>query len=190
MSSMAVCCPRPLWGCYSNLHTSKSFYTRINNFSNTSFSNEETKILELGLNCAIERSTKTFLQDLIIDTDNAIKQLDRIVQNIYRFLACKKIKQIQNSNIINTVHKRQSYVIKQIRTKLIQNILIITKADKGKTIVIMNKETYTRKVCDFLRDNQIIEIHKDPTEKYQKQVQEYTTLHRTHNIRSHRTRST
>jgi hypothetical protein len=118
--------------------------------SNITFNREEEKILELGLNYAHERPTKHFLQDLIIDTENAIKQLNENEQNIYRFLACKKLKQIQNNRSTNILHKRRRYTIKQIRTKLAQNNLIITKADKGKTIVIINKNTYTQKVEDFL----------------------------------------
>jgi pantothenate kinase len=97
--------------------TSHSFYTRIKNLSNITFNNEETTILELGLNYAFERTPKQFLQDLIIDTENAIKQLDNKEQGIYRFLAHKKIKQIQNTNTKNILYKRQQYVIKQIRTK-------------------------------------------------------------------------
>jgi hypothetical protein len=36
----------------------------------------------------------------------------------------------------------------------------------------MNKETYTRKVYDFLHEHHIIKIHKDPTENYRKQTQQ------------------
>ena len=82
---------------------------------------------ELSLNYAFENPVKYFLRDLIIDTENAIKHLDVKEQKIYRFLACKKLKQIQNTKVSNALHKRQLYIVKQIRTKLTQNNLIITK---------------------------------------------------------------
>jgi hypothetical protein len=100
--------------------------------SNITFNKEEEKILELGLNYAFERPVKHFLQDLIIDTENAIKQLDVKEQNTYCFLACKKLKQIQNTNTKNMLHKRQLYITKQIRTKLTQTILSSQKQTKGK----------------------------------------------------------
>jgi hypothetical protein len=108
--------------------------------SNITINKEDKKILKLGLNYTFEKPVKHFLQDLIIDTENTIKHLDAKEQNIYRFLACKKLKQIQNTNIHSTLHKRQLFITKQIRTKLAQNNLITKKADKGKTIVIMNKK--------------------------------------------------
>jgi hypothetical protein len=39
-------------------------------------------MLELGLNWANEKPIKHFLQDLIINTENAIKQLNENEQNI------------------------------------------------------------------------------------------------------------
>jgi hypothetical protein len=60
-------------------------------------------------------------------------------------LHVKKLKQIQNTNVNNALHKRQLYITKQIGPKLSQNNLIITKTHKRKTIVIMNKDTYTQK---------------------------------------------
>lgn len=98
--------------------------------SNIPFSREEINILERGQNYAFEKPAKHSLQDLIIDTENAIKQLDINEQNTYRFLAGKKIKEIQHSSKQNIPHKRQLYTIRQIRTKLKQNNLIITKAEK------------------------------------------------------------
>jgi hypothetical protein len=77
---------------------------------------------------------------------------------------------MQNTNTKNILHKRQQYVIKQIHTKLTQNNLMITKADKGKTIVIINQDTYTQKVEQFLKGNQFLQLHKDPTVQYLKPV--------------------
>lgn len=136
--------------------------------TNVTFNKEETDLLGKGLTYALEKPVKQFLQDLIIDTDNATVQLDANDQNTYRFLASKKITQLLQSNRHNILHKWQSYIMKQIVTKLKQNNLIITKADKGNTIVIIHRDEYIHKVETFLEDNQFTQLHKDRTAHYQK----------------------
>ena len=113
--------------------------------SNRKFNKEEKDILQLGLNYAIEKPTTQIIQHFVIDTENAIRQLHENEQNIYRHLASNKIKQIKNTTTTNILHKRQHYIMKQIRKKLQQNNLTITKADKGKTIVIINKDCLIQK---------------------------------------------
>ena len=100
------------------------FYPRIKNLTNTKFNKEEQDVLKLGLNYAIEKPTTHILQNLIIDTENAIKQLNEYEQNIYRHLAYNKIKQIKNTTTNNILHKRQLHIMKQIRKKLTVLLLI------------------------------------------------------------------
>jgi hypothetical protein len=128
---------------------------------------EEKDILQLGLNYAIEKPTTHIIQNLVIDTENAIRQLHENEQNIYRHLASTKIKQIKNTTTTNILHKRQYYIMKQISKKLQPNNLTITKADKGKTIVIINKDCLIKKTEKFLKDNNFTQLPKDPTHKYQ-----------------------
>jgi hypothetical protein len=59
---------------------------------------------------------------------------------------------------------------KQIHIKLTQNNPIITKEDKGETIVIMKKYIYTQEVENFLKETHFTQIPTDPTDKYQKQI--------------------
>jgi hypothetical protein len=49
---------------------------------------------------------------------------------------------------------------------------MVTKADKGKTVVIIDKNIYIQKVENFLTDNNFIQLTQDPTNKYQKQIQQ------------------
>ena len=53
------------------------------------FTEEQLKILRLGTQFAIEREPKHYINHLIIDTDNAIKQLNSNEQNAFRYLATK-----------------------------------------------------------------------------------------------------
>lgn len=67
-----------------------------------------------------------------------MKILDNKLQNAYRILTTKNLKQIFNSNnFYNILHKRQLYVIKQIKQKLATENAIIFQTDKGKTTVVV-----------------------------------------------------
>jgi hypothetical protein len=118
------------------------FYTRVRNLSNIKFSKEEIHTLEAGHNYALGCQPKHFLKDLIIDTENAIQHLDNNLHNVYRFIANKKITQIVSSATMNYAHKRKLCVAKQIRSKLLQHNLTIAKADKGKTLIIIDRDSF------------------------------------------------
>jgi hypothetical protein len=76
-----------------------------------------------------------------------------------------------SSNTVNYVHKRKLHIAKQIRSKLLQHNLTTAKADKGKTIIIIDRDSFRNKVIDFLNKNNYEKLHKDPTDLYQKQTQ-------------------
>jgi hypothetical protein len=65
------------------------------------------------------------------------------MQNTFRYLATKKIKQIADINKHNIVHKRHQYNLKQIKT-ILEHDLTVAKADKGRTMVIRNTKTKNR----------------------------------------------
>jgi hypothetical protein len=54
------------------------------------------------------KAPKRFMNDLIIGTENGIRQLDMKIQNIYIFVASKKIIQILETNAKNVLHKDSS----------------------------------------------------------------------------------
>ena len=60
----------------------------------------------------------------------------------------------------------------ELKKMLWNNNLTITKADKSKVIVIINKNNLEEKVDNFIQENHIKQINKDPTDKYQKQIQQ------------------
>ena len=112
---------------------------RVINMSKVTFTREQLDTMKLGPQYAIERNPKQYINELIVDTENAIRHLQRNVQNTFRHLAAKKIKQIKESNRQKTMHKRQQHNIKQIKKILRHNNLTIAKADKSKAMVIIDK---------------------------------------------------
>jgi hypothetical protein len=96
---------------------------RIINLTGIKLKQEQAQILNLGPNYAVEKEPKKYLNDLIIDTENAIRYLDPKMQNTYRYMTTKHMKQIIKQNKCNTLHKRQQCVINEIKKLSIITIL-------------------------------------------------------------------
>ena len=105
---------------------------------------------------------------MIIDTENGIRHC--------RYLVTKKIKDVTKTDTYNTLHKRHQCNPKQIQIILEQNNLMIAKADRGRTMVIICKDTLVQKFDMFIQKNRIIRLNKDPTESFQKHIQQ--TMHK------------
>ena len=61
-------------------------------------------------------------------------------------------------------------MLKNIKNKLAKENAMITKADNGKTIVIIHANDYNPKVHDFLKNNNFQTPRKDPTDNFQKLI--------------------
>jgi hypothetical protein len=147
------------------------FYPRINNLTNITFDKEETRMLKYGLIYCIERPVKAYFTNLLAETERAIKLPDGKMQNAYRFLATNKLKQIISStNQQNATQKRQLHVMKKPKHKLATEKAIITQADKGKTVVIISSDEYSKKIHTFLTTNNFRTLTRDTTDRYQKRI--------------------
>jgi lipopolysaccharide/colanic/teichoic acid biosynthesis glycosyltransferase len=87
------------------------------------------------------------------------------MQSAYRNITAKKLDEIMDINRHNIIHKRQRHTLQQKRKKLIKHNLMLAKADKGKYMVITNKDRYHQKVYDFINENKFYDLGKDPTEQ-------------------------
>jgi hypothetical protein len=62
-------------------------------------------------------------------------------QNYYRYAVAKKLKNINKTNITyNTKYKKEWKLIRNIQDKIRNNKLMITKADKGKILIILTEK--------------------------------------------------
>jgi hypothetical protein len=98
-----------------------NFKTRIINLSDTRFTREQIQTLSLGPNYAIEMEPKQCINALIVETENAIRQLEPKIQDVYRHLAAKQIRHIMKNNRHNMLHKRQKYNLNQLK-KILKTI--------------------------------------------------------------------
>ena len=134
---------------------------------------KEINLLNQGLQHSIEKPLKTYWTNLVMETECAIKLLHVKLQNPFRILASKKLKPIFNSDNQNGgKQKRQEYIIKGINSKLAEENAMIVQADKGKTIVIINTDEYTKKLRNFLTENNFHTLQNDPTKKHHRHLQE------------------
>jgi hypothetical protein len=106
--------------------------------------------LALGPNYALAKDPKDYINEHIIDMENAIRQLDPRIQNTFRYMASTKIKQIMTTNTHHTLHKLYQYNLNQIKSILRKNNLTVAKADKNIAIVIINKDVLEQKTMKFI----------------------------------------
>lgn len=74
------------------------------------------------------------------------------------------------SNSTSSSLNRDTHVLKQIKNKVKDNNLIISKADKGNTVAILDKVDYIGKVDTFLQDTNLLKLNSNPTDKFQKDL--------------------
>jgi hypothetical protein len=142
----------------------KRFYPRTVNLTKIEFNREEMTLLNKGLQYSIIQPRKKLWTNLIIETEQAIKLLDVKLQQTFRILATKKLKQILDTdNHRNALQKRQAYTINNINDKLVKCNAVLTKANKGKTSVILYLDDYTEKVHTFLMGNNFQTINNPQT---------------------------
>ena len=82
----------------------------------------------------------------------------------------QKKKTINLHHNSNNKHKNDFTHLKNIKKKLKLNNAIITKADKGNTVVVMNQSSHQEKVYKFIENNNIKKVQHDPTEKYNEEI--------------------
>jgi hypothetical protein len=76
------------------------------------------------------------------------------------------------TNIHNTLHNKYQYNVNKLKNTLQNNNLTIVKADKSKAVVIIDRNPLGKKVDNFMQDNNIKQINMNPTDKYQRQIQQ------------------
>jgi len=96
---------------YNNNENNSKFQPRIINLIKIKFTREQIQTLTLGPNYAIELELKQYVNELIVDTENAIRHLEPKIQNTYRYLATKQVKHSMMTNRHNTLHKKYQYNI-------------------------------------------------------------------------------
>jgi hypothetical protein len=159
------------------LHESEQkhkFSQRVLNLSPVVFNTDEIALLSKGLQYNLTYTNNSqWLENLVMETEAAITRLLILDQEGFRYLARHNIDKIINKKSnVNDDNKKEYKCLKSIKHKLLDNYLVITRGDKGKTVVIISKEELDNKVLFFNTENGLNKLKKDPTVKFQKNVKE------------------
>jgi hypothetical protein len=109
------------------------------------FTKDELHLLDKGLKYNLHREPKTWIKSLALEADTAIRTLPEEDQAYMRQLVANNITILinkQNQKRNNTKHEREygewPIIMNDIQ-KFIDNKLIITKADRGNTLIITKR---------------------------------------------------
>lgn len=146
------------------------FYPRVKNLTDIVFTDNEMNILNKGLKHNIlGRICNKNLISEILNAEIAINSIPDVnSRNYVRHVIDKKIKTALDSKKHKSSSFKNEFVhVKTIKDKLLTHDCIVTRADKGQSVVIMKINEYNEKVFDFLNNNNVKEIENDPTNKFQ-----------------------
>jgi hypothetical protein len=135
------------------------------------------QLLNKGLEYNLHYKHKNWIKTLATEADTTINQLNETKHIYMRQLVANNLQKNTDREATEKVKrttlqmKHYSYekkLINNIKTKMMQNHLIITKADKGNTLVIIHEHEYNEKVQEFISNNNFTKLSQDITNKQQK----------------------
>jgi hypothetical protein len=145
------------------------FYTRVQNLSQVPFTLKQLELLSKVLQYNLHYKYKTRREKLALQAGTAIGQMNITDQEYVRqFVNKNLITLLKNNNTYNNNKTKQEWnIIKNLKQNIEDNI-IITQADKGKTVVVAPKQQYREKITDFIHNNTLPLLQQDPTQEFQR----------------------
>ena len=125
-------------------------------------------LLQKGPKYNIHAKEGNWIQNLGLETETAIAHLPTNEREAYRKIVAHRISTLHenNSNPTHDTHP-EARLINSIKSKLRKNKAIISRADKGNSIVILPTKQYHSRIRDFLQGNNFINTIRDPTNSSQ-----------------------
>jgi hypothetical protein len=119
--------------------------------TNITFTEDELHLLDKGLKYNLHRKPKTWVETLALEADTAIRTLPEENQAYMRQLVANDIqKLISKENLKRNKTKHTEWrTIKNIK-QLINNQSIITKGDKGNTLIIIKNDDCINELQNFI----------------------------------------
>ncbi|KAK4887009.1 hypothetical protein RN001_003280 [Aquatica leii] len=144
-----------------------NFHAKFINLSNFTFSNNEENILKSGLkyNLPVNIQSK-HVEFLAVNVEKVINSVEIPEANIVRTEIFTKLKRILGNYTFNKNFDSIYKTCKNLRSKIKLNNLVVTKADKGNCVVVLNKVDYVDKVLDFLSNDDFNLLSKDPNPSF------------------------
>lgn len=150
-----------------NVH---NFHPRTLNLSNTNFSEDEMYLLNKGLKFSPPKKlNNSVIKTLAVDTEFIIEKA-KLPNGDFLRAKCGEI--IRKHN--NLSRSKESNIsmfasIKSINNKIKNDNLVISKADKGTCVVILNRPHYNLKVEKFLNENKFKKVNSTYINKFDRE---------------------
>jgi hypothetical protein len=137
--------------------TNTKFYQRVINLTDIKFNEHENQLLQKGLKYNLYIPPKQQIKTLAIEAETAINLLPAPDQDPVRYIIAKALDKIAQKTILNfpnTSFTNRKMRFERITTNRIKETLkqhnaILTKADKGQSIIIVKKTDYNDKIQEF-----------------------------------------
>jgi hypothetical protein len=152
----------------SNLSSKFTFSNKVKNLSNVDFNDDEVSLLGKGNKIALDKYQKKDFKLLAAHLDkNADIHRNKLLTNrLASILVSKKPRERLENKYKDKLNSILTKSLKSINSKVKNNDLVITKADKGGTTVILERNEYIVKVEDFIKKNNFESTKIDPTVKF------------------------
>lgn len=150
----------------TNNQSDRTFAARTINLTKVEFNEKEMNLLGKGRKYAPAIKSKNKVENMVAEIEVALKSQGGS-NNLVKETIKRKLTNYQEGNCKYEV---DAPIIKSIKQKMLVNNIILTRADKGGSTVLMNKQEYVNKVGDFIYKERIQRLSKDPTSKYQAEI--------------------
>jgi len=112
-----------------------------------------------------------WVQNLALKAETAITQLPANEREVYRKSVADSIDTLQQQNPTHRTHP-EAKLIRSIQNKLKDNKAMITRADKGNSMVILPTHQYMTKIQNFILNNNFHTTTTDPTNTFQTEIRQ------------------
>lgn len=152
-----------------NERNNNTYAQRVVNLTEVQFNEEEVELLEKGLKYAPPK--KINKEDVLIECESIIGRMENEDdKKRIRFEVSKIVEEIDMNKNNKPRERDITRRIRNLKEKIKDNKLIVTKADKGNTTVIMEKTEYINKAEEFIKQGPYEEIKYNYTNRYQAKI--------------------
>ena len=158
-----------------NTNQEHTFFPRVINKTDIQFTPNEELVMQKGLKYNIHQKPKNWINTLAIEAETALTLLPPQHQDPMRYIVAQNIEHLYKEHDKRQMnnqyqHRNELKIIKGINKKLTDNGAIVTKSDKGNSLIILYLHDYDTKVRDFIDNNSFTIEPTDPTKKYQAEI--------------------
>ena len=152
-----------------------TFFPRVVNKTNISFSEEEENLLRKGLKYNLHQKPKSWVNTLAFEAETAVTLLPIQHQDPIRYQIARNIEQLKKQQELGQLKtparfSNEMRIVRRIKAKLTDNKAIVTKADKGTSVVILYKTDYQAKVHHFINNNHFHIEPTNPTNRFRSEI--------------------